>query len=794
MLNDVLVVCSAVGLWLGLGYPVARKLGPSVVWPALAAPPLGLAILCVLTVILYVSGLRLETAFKICIGLAIPGVVLAVRDGLRSPLNLSHGAFLVTFLIAMLLVLLPKWLGPPEFAVFQANFADQFFYLSQAWHAPHYDYPTIRDMDRDMDFETQMAKGVGGLATLITLRPAAALMLGGFASTVDAPVLITSYAYLGALQLCIFFASLFVLRNVIELSIAFSLFLALGVTVGFFLQYAFDTNAWSSLASLSLVTLYAGLFILGLATNGPGETSQVARGVLGDAGFFWSMLACMAGFWYIYPEIWSLVAAISAPIVVYQFFVSEDRAYFLRRLLLVALAAGCAIALCAFAWPMTVGFLLQQARVLADPSGFAVTVAWFQRYLFGFDNDPNTAFNFVAFWQHSFLDFLYHVISIATSFLAGILGVYFLQPDPIWIGFRTVWKLGLLAALAGLLGFWLWGLLHTSGESRQRLRRTLFVGVLGGLVLVGGLRLVGQSYPALKALTWLSPILILALVGSLLSDRRNPNLIRVVALSYVGIQICFGGYRSYGAAHGAYGVHYRFPYPLDVSQKSLYRWDYAGLQSALSGCSRVSVDLDDPYHETFVRMALTDLGIRWSSPHPLWGSGKKQIDNPDCTVTTQARSIQPSHAIVWLRRDDRVLRFYRGETNRLNLIPNLPPELEREGLAADEAPIDGQAWTNGHAVIRVPNNPNAPVKRLTLAIDPERLPADVHVAVLINGRRVLDDVASRSGDRTNWSRTVELPDFGNDASLNIEVDSDTHVLPGDTRTLGVRLRVLALER
>ena len=32
MLNDVLVVGLAIGLWLALGYPVAR-LGPSVVWP-----------------------------------------------------------------------------------------------------------------------------------------------------------------------------------------------------------------------------------------------------------------------------------------------------------------------------------------------------------------------------------------------------------------------------------------------------------------------------------------------------------------------------------------------------------------------------------------------------------------------------------------------------------------------------------------------------------------------------------------------------------------------------------------
>ena len=181
--------------------------------------------------ILYLSGLRLELVYKICMGLAIPGMVLAVHDGLRSRLNRSHGQFLLTFLVAMLLVLLPKWLGHPEFPAFQMNVADQIGYQSQAWMALHYDYPTIRNMD----LETRLATGFGlNMPALITLRPAVTLMLGGFASVVDQPVMIVSYAYLAALQLCVFFASLFVLRNVIELSNGFSLLIALGLTVGIF--------------------------------------------------------------------------------------------------------------------------------------------------------------------------------------------------------------------------------------------------------------------------------------------------------------------------------------------------------------------------------------------------------------------------------------------------------------------------------------------------------------------------------------------------------------------------------
>jgi hypothetical protein len=796
-LNDALVVCLALGVWLGLGYPVARKLGPSVVWPASAGPPLGLAIFSVFTVVLYAIGLQLETAFNICIGVGIPGIVLAVRDGLRARLSRSHGAFLVALLIAMLFVLLPKWVGPPEFSVFQANVADQLNYLTGAWMAQHYDYPTIRHMD----LESRIAIGLAVYIPTL-MRPAAALMLGSLASAVDQPVLITAYAYLSALQLCIFFASLFVLRNVIELSNAYSLFLSFGLSVGFFLQYSFDINAWSALAALSLLTLYAGLFTLGLATQGSNETTQMTRGALSEAGLFWSMLVCMAGVWYNYPESWSLVAAISAPIVAYQFFVSSNRRYFFRRVLLIVLAAGCATALCALAWPMTVGVLAQQAHFLANPSIKAEMADWWKithRYLFGYDIDWNTAFDLIALWHQSFLGFLYRVLSIVTGFVAGILGVYFLQPDRIWLGFRAAWKLMLLAALAGLLGFWLRGLLRVSGEPRQRMHRALFAGVLGGLALVGGLLLVGQPYAAGKALTWLSPIATLAFIGPLLLDKRNPQIIKVLAVAYVGVQIAFGGYRSYAAATGAYGVHYRSPYTLDIGRKMFYHWDYAGLQAALRGCSRVSIDIEDPYHELFVEMTVADMGIRWSSRRPVWGFDRrgregiqKQIDNPDCAVTTQARSIQLSQTVVWLRRDDRVLKFYRGETNRLMLVPDFPPELESEGFAVSEPPIDGQVGINRHAVIRIPNNPTAPARRLTLSVDPGSLPADIRV--LINGKAALAEVMPRRDDRTDSSRTVELPDIGTDAWLNIELDSETSLVAGDTRMRGARLRFLALER
>jgi hypothetical protein len=230
---------------------------------------------------------------------------------------------------------------------------------------------------------------------------------------------------------------------------------------------------------------------------------------------------------------------------------------------------------------------------------------------------------------------------------------------------------------------------------------------------------------------------------------------------------------------------------VDDLQKRIYRWDYAGLRSALSKCSRVRIDLDNGAHETFVKMALSDMGIPWSSSHPLWGTGSRQIDNPDCTVATQARAIQPNHTTIWLRRDDSVLRFYRGELDRLVLVPNLPPELESQGFTGEILGVSGEVRTKGRAIIRVLDNPEAPIKRLAMTIDLEQA-SDIRVAVRINGRSVLDEVAARSGDGSDWSRTVELPDFGKAAWLSVAIVSDTRAVPSDAWPL--RIRRLSLER
>src|SRR5262245_11896055 len=105
----------------------------------------------------------------------------------------------------------------------------------------------------------------------------------------------------------------------------------------------------------------------------------------------------------------------------------------------------------------------------------------------------------------------------------------------------------------------------------------------------------------------------------------------------------------------------------------------------------------------------------------------------------------------------------------------------------------GVAWTDGHAVLRVPIGPKTPVKRLALAVGPERPLVDMHIAMFANGQRILEDVVPPITDSGNWTKTVAVPDLRGESWLTIVIDSDQFLLP-DGHSVGARLYKLSLQR
>jgi hypothetical protein len=827
---NTLITFLALTTWFGLGYPVARRLG-AVQWSALAAPPIGLAIHGILTPLIYLRGFTASLTCAICLGLAAPGVLLGFWDIRRRPW--SHNETMIGFaaLAAFLLVILPKWLGSPDFSVFQGNIGDQFWFLTNAFTMARFDADAIQRMGI-LDI------GFPNARRALSMRPETMLMLAGFASILHRPVLQTSYAYLASFQVCLFFSSAFVVRNVFDSTALAALLIAIAVATGFFVQYVFDINAWSHLASIAIAMLAVGLFTMQIMGD---------RATLKPKVLFLAFTACLAGLIYIYVETLPMIGVVLASMLAYQALRLRAREL-LQRLLPLLFAGVAALMTCALSLDLTINYFLEQARWLTHPWHLSQSVDWWkytQAYLFGYDIDPRMGLS--SIWTGSPFATLGAVLSLATSFFAGALGVYFLQlPPKIPAGYlvlaivasalfyrvlrlpvgkdrvtnqglfavaccgalafallpwvpqprlsiplvvRMLWKLLLLTFLGALVFAWA----RTLSRPSKGPDRIFYAGLAGGFAFIAALVAAQCYWAAGEGLIMLSPVLFIALVGTICCDCAATRHAKLALGVYLAAQLGFGAYRARAAFASPHGAHYAWPYPLDAVHKELYSWDYDSLRRAFRGCARTSIDIDDRYLESFVKMVAMDTGTRWSSTRPVWGSDRmpRQVENPDCLISTQAGDIAAvGPTLLWLRRDRRTLDFYRGISGRLDAVPLVPWELQAQGIDTEESWGIGSAWTDGHARLRIPNNPGIPAKELEIVIHSEH-PPNAGITVLINERVMVKDTL-RMAQR--WSQTIDLREFADAAWLEIGIDSDSFVPKGDARTRGVRIDRLSLTR
>jgi hypothetical protein len=133
-----------------------------------------------------------------------------------------------------------------------------------------------------------------------------------------------------------------VVRNVFDLTPLAALLIAVAVATGFFVQYVFDINAWSHLASIAIATLAVGLFTMQM-----GE-----RVTLNAKGLFLAFAACLAGLIFIYVETMPIIGVVMASMLVYQVLRLHVRELF-QRLMPMLLAGVAALTLSAFSWELS---------------------------------------------------------------------------------------------------------------------------------------------------------------------------------------------------------------------------------------------------------------------------------------------------------------------------------------------------------------------------------------------------------------------------------------------------------
>ena len=634
------------GCWL-IGWGPCRLLLPSrhVAGRALAAPVLGFALFGIMAAVLYRLDVPTGWVSWAVGGLARGGLL---RVSWHRPTEPGRvGAVWIAASVAVGgLLLLPKWTGGPQFFVFQGNIWDQFNYLARTVSYRDFTYHQLMTLDQT---GLLLNNFVGFARGELLARPAISIVHAALLPFSSEPPTLNAYVFMVFLQLLSFFALAFVVVAVFGSRARLAVALAAALTLGFFLQYVFDINAWSQLAGMPQILL-AVTFALLLLDAGA-ERSR--RDDLRLAG---AMALTLAAALYYYPEIVPIYLVPLAGVVGLALMSTPTQAAARGRALLVGGALLVAVAVTVPCWDSTTAFLIRQFT-----TSMSQAVDWFlyfQRYLA--PADLTTFFTVGYKTGHYPPDVLWQaILFVPIDLVTGLVGLYMLQP-PIDLPLveRVLWRLAVLAALGALLIPALsvvWKAAWRGDDRTAGMLRLTLLALLVPLPFV----LLGKLWSAGKAIAMIGPFLFLLVVAPLLRTAEM-RAWRGPALVFLAIQLGFGLVRPLAATHPD-GIHYPLPYPSiqRADLKTGLSWDLKRWNATLRGCHRIIVDTENPFLERYVQLYLTDMKIVWWSARPLNGYFDRGLvlglqparGEPDCRVTDQNPTEQtPGVMVITLGR------------------------------------------------------------------------------------------------------------------------------------------------
>ena len=630
------------GCWL-IGWGPCRLLLPSrhVAGQALAAPVLGFALFGIVAAVLYRLDVPTGGLSWVFGGLALGGLLLVIQRRPQGSVKIV-AIWSAASVAVGLLLLLPKWTGGPQFFVFQGNIWDQFNYLARTVSYRDFTYHQLMTLDQT---GLLLNNFVGFARGELLARPAISIVHAALLPFSGEPPTLNAYVFMVFLQLLSFFALAFVAVVVFGVRAGLAATLAAALTLGFFLQYVFDINAWSQLAGMPHILLAVTLVLLLLDV---GEERSWRDDLRLAGGVALTLSAAL----YYYPEIVPIYLVPLAGVVGLALMSATTRAVVRGRALLVGGAGLLAVAMTVPCWDSTTAFLIRQFT-----TSMSQAVDWFlyfQRYLAPADL---TAFFTIGYKTgHYPPDLLWQaILFVPIDLVTGLVGLYMLQPPAdLPLVERVLWRLVVLAALGALLIPALsvvWKAAWQSGGDRAaRMLRLTLLALLMPLPFV----LLGKLWSAGKAIAMIGPFLFLLVVAPLLRTGEV-RVWRGPALVFLAIQLGFGLVRPLAATHPD-GIHYPLPYPSvqRADLKTGLSWDLKRWNATLRGCRRIAVDTENPFLERYVQLYLTDMKTVWWSVRPLNGYFDRGLllglqparGEPDCRVTDRNPTKQTSGVTV----------------------------------------------------------------------------------------------------------------------------------------------------
>ena len=633
----------------------------------LAAPIIGACVLSIGVTVLYRFGVPpYLTALSATVisAVAIAGHVARFRDTYRAAGPARYGPDMAVRMMScgavMGLILLPHYLGGPQFAIFQGSRQDTFNYLSGAVGFANYSYAHLSSFDA----ASEPIAGLAAASYMLTARPAVALLYAALYKLFSSDFLINAYDYCLVGQLTCYFAFLYLMLNCFPGRERMLHVAAVAFGTGFFTQYVLDINSWSEIFAVPMMVLLLTDFCRGLlmvqppGDGGPGRAALRSkelpdRPVPRSAKLVFLLVRlplAAAGVVYVYPEILPLagLACAGAFTCVVTGNIRAGQFSAARRALLMTMGfAAIALALVGGYWNGTMGFLMSQLQMATSSD-----VEWhrfFQAYLFGGTTEVSDRLQSASTPAYLF----YVAIAAPANFLAGFLGLYFLQPRDLWIkplnAFFLVWPpillLWLIGVSRGIVVSIRRELQSWRSGSGNRLFGPIAIGALAAFAVPAGLLLDGKYWAAGKGLSMLTPFVFAALVVPIVGGRIEKNA-AVLCSMVLGAHLCFGFYRPIIVASRGDGGYYNYPYPtLQKEIRNGVDWDLSRHEAEIGKCSLVKVDVADLFFERIVENYLMDKMIRWFSPNPQFVYYGEGLELPmmrapdgmreDCTIATE---------------------------------------------------------------------------------------------------------------------------------------------------------------
>ncbi len=611
--SDCLFICSAFILTFLLGLPFLY-LVPATRFKNkyLITTILGYGFVSFLTTVTYRFGVSHLHLYHTLWGFAllICFVLIYKKDEVVNFLSLhtkTNISIFLIWLLALIIILIPYWVGGLRFSVFQGWIWDQFSYLGTALT---YDHETFKEVNQSSgEFFLRSPISIFGAVELYR-RPAIEHLFGLLTDIRRQEMYRFGYLFLTVLVANGILAATFLITNVFKCSIYRAMTVSIAIFIGFWGQSFIDFDAWSMTGAMPLL-LAVVTYVIIAARNIQNESPLRFVELL--------PLGCLIGFaLYIYPEntMFHIPALLTALLSIHFVGLKIQKSkisFAATAKVLLAILLGLSLSL--FYFQGTIGHFIWAATFSAQNLMTQAVYGEYLQPLFGqanwfrplflnavdFSNatvhTENQAYVLLYILKQIFsaghLELIYYTI---IDGFYGFFGMYFLTPlASLAHTTQEYWR----ALLTIILVLFLWVNFKSYKEAATKYRLIFLVaGVLVGMLLF--FFLTTRIYAMARGLYFLAPYaMILFFVPLLLSNKiftlRNSLLI-LAALSQFG----FGLARIDMAAYHV--PHYPLPYSFAETYyfpdgKKQYDWNISRFDSALKSCHRIYVDVPNGWHE-----------------------------------------------------------------------------------------------------------------------------------------------------------------------------------------------------